>query len=90
MNPIVVEMFCNQTAAQSNQPGEKLAMVALMGVPPSGATAEKKASPSPNAAMFKEGNGNVALNLANITSELAAGFEAGKRYTVTIEEVTVV
>lgn len=74
-------LFVQTITAQAPKPGVTTKSVQLASVPAEGAT------PSPNAPLFKDGNGAAALNVQNITGEAAAYFAEGRKYTVTIEPV---
>lgn len=72
-------VFCQANAAQSTQPGAKSKNVRFVAIP---------GAQGPNAASFVNGMGNGFVELQNVTDDVAANFEAGQSYTVTIAPVT--
>lgn len=75
---ITVTAFCNQNAAQANQPGPSSIGIRLVAIP---------GAQGPNANVFVGGNGNGFFELQNVTPEIAAQLAAGQSYTITIEPI---
>ena len=73
---MTIVMYCAASAGQSPAPGVKSLVVRLVPI---------LGPQSPNAANFKDGQGTGALELQNVSPAVAAAFEAGATYNVTID-----
>ncbi|MES2692797.1 MAG: hypothetical protein V4773_04935 [Verrucomicrobiota bacterium] len=76
---MTIVAFCQTNAAQANQPGAASKTVRLVAVP---------GAQGPNAANFVSGLGNGFIELQNVTPDVAAQFEAGQTYNVTVSPAT--
>lgn len=81
-----IKMYCATVAGQANQPGQSVKNVRLQGIQDIVSEVDKKVTPSPNAAHFKEGKGNVNIDLINLSLAAVGEFEEGATYTVTITQ----
>lgn len=79
-------MYLQHVGGQANRPGVSIKGLRFAGVPSEPATETKKAKASPNADLFKEGEGHAQLEVQNVTKDVAAEFEEGKVYIVDIRE----
>lgn len=75
---MILTTFCQTNAAQAAQPGTVSKTIRLVAIP---------GAQGPNAASFAGGMGNGFVELQNVTDAVSDGFEAGKSYRVTIEEI---
>jgi hypothetical protein len=82
MTPVVLKLFTSQIQGSAPQPGPGTTHIVLSGV-----RAINGVSKGPNDAIFERASdGNVQLNLNNVSDEFAGLFKRGRVYKVTIEE----
>ena len=70
-----INVYCQASGVQSIGPGHSQTNVSLL------------APAADNAGVFTKPTAAGGVSLSDVTTEFAANFQPGKRYTVTVEEV---
>lgn len=82
---MTLKMYCQANNSQAgSSPGEPQRMLRFQIVPGTPGKGGQPATKAPSADKFKDGEGGCVLELINVTPEIAAQYEAGKCYDVTI------